>query len=146
MRVTGGKIGGDGSYGDFIDFAIKYHGWTFREFLQYFSDPDRHLDVPKQVIPATDSREVVPAIEVVSVNDFQSVSLLKYLDLRGIPRDLAFTYCKEVHYNMYGRSYYAIGFKNDKGGYELRNPYLKKFKQPEVGDDFRQWCRRALRV
>lgn len=39
-------------------------------------------------------------------------------------------YCKEVHYQIRGRNYYAVGFVNDQGGYALRNPYFKNCVAP----------------
>ena len=34
-------------------------------------------------------------------------------------------YCQEIHYELRGRSYYAIAFANRSGGFEIRNPYFK---------------------
>lgn len=31
----------------------------------------------------------------------------------------------EVHYELDGRRYFGLGFKNDSGGYEIRNPQIK---------------------
>jgi len=36
--------------------------------------------------------------------------------------DLANRYCREVHYRKRDNSYFAIGFQNDIGGYELNSP------------------------
>jgi hypothetical protein len=32
---------------------------------------------------------------------------------------------------LHGKSYYTIGFKNDAGGYELRNEYFKEGSSPK---------------
>ena len=34
-------------------------------------------------------------------------------------------YCSEVHYEINNKPYYAIGFRNDTGGWALRNEYFK---------------------
>ena len=34
-------------------------------------------------------------------------------------------FLKEVHYRMNDKNYFGIGFKNDSGGYEIRNKYSK---------------------
>ena len=34
-------------------------------------------------------------------------------------------YCKEVHYELRGRHYFALAFGNISGGYEVRNAYYK---------------------
>ncbi|KAA6313437.1 DNA primase, partial [termite gut metagenome] len=31
-------------------------------------------------------------------------------------------YCKEIHYRINDRNYFGVGFRNDRGGYELSNP------------------------
>ena len=40
-------------------------------------------------------------------------------------------YCYEVHYLHKGRQYFAIGLKNDSGGWELRNEYYKNSSSPK---------------
>ncbi|MDR1896214.1 MAG: toprim domain-containing protein [Prevotellaceae bacterium] len=35
---------------------------------------------------------------------------------------MANLYCKEIHYRINDKNYFSIGFKNDKGGYELSSP------------------------
>ncbi|KAA6318264.1 hypothetical protein EZS27_031708, partial [termite gut metagenome] len=36
--------------------------------------------------------------------------------------ELANLYCKEIHYRINDRNYFGVGFRNDRGGYELSNP------------------------
>ena len=33
--------------------------------------------------------------------------------------------CKEIHYELRGRKFFALGFKNQSEGFEIRNPYYK---------------------
>jgi len=58
-------------------------------------------------------------------------ALTNYLSQRGISVVTAFCQCKEVHYEIDGKSYFAIGFQNDTGGYELRNRYFKGSVSPK---------------
>ena len=51
--------------------------------------------------------------------------LLDFLQRRKINLETAKTFCKEIHYKIGGRNYFALGFSNDAGGYELRNPQFK---------------------
>ena len=51
--------------------------------------------------------------------------LLDYLTARKIDLDMAQLHCREIHYTINGRKYYAIGFANSAGGYELRNSLFK---------------------
>ena len=52
--------------------------------------------------------------------------LLDYLTSRGILTEIASRYCKEVHYDVRGREYYAIGFQNILGGVEIRSAKIKR--------------------
>ena len=69
-----------------------------------------------------------PAIVVDEVGFLQHPVLLQYLNTRGISSSLASIYCKEVYYHLDGRPemrFFAIGFQNRSGGWELRNPNIK---------------------
>jgi hypothetical protein len=57
--------------------------------------------------------------------------LERYLIHRRISLDVANKYCNEIIYGLNGRQYYSIGFKNDAGGYELRNQYYKASSSPK---------------
>jgi hypothetical protein len=58
--------------------------------------------------------------------------LLGYLRERCINIDTARLHCREVHYNVNGKPYFAVGFGNDAGGYELRNKYFKGCTSKDV--------------
>ena len=51
---------------------------------------------------------------------------------RQIPLDIASEFCSEISFELYGRKHLAIGFKNDLGGYELRNQYFKGSSSPKA--------------
>ena len=58
-------------------------------------------------------------------------ALVSYLSSRGIKPDIAFGYCREVHYAINGREYFAVGFRNDAGGWELRSERFKGGVSPK---------------
>lgn len=66
-----------------------------------------------------------PSIVVVQVRPLDNPALLAYLTERGIDLAAARAHCSEVHYRVAGKSYFAVGFRNDAGGWELRNRYFK---------------------
>src|ERR1019366_5267150 len=76
--------------------------------------------------PAPESK-----INVIAAEALLHPSLCSYLNQRKIPFDIAEKYCHEVHFELYGRSYFAIGFKNNSGGYELRNAHFKGSSSPK---------------
>ncbi|PSL25715.1 toprim domain-containing protein [Dyadobacter jiangsuensis] len=82
------------------------------QFEAYGRQTDRQA---KYNLPAPENRRLVKVVKL------QSPSLIRYAQSRSIPFLLAARYCCEVHYQNKGKQYYALGFKSDKGGYELRN-------------------------
>ncbi|GAA4429789.1 hypothetical protein GCM10023188_15650 [Pontibacter saemangeumensis] len=62
---------------------------------------------------------------------------------RRISLGLARRYCKEVSYELNGKEYFSIGFKNDSGGYELRNPYFKASSSPKDITTFNNGAKEA---
>lgn len=70
-------------------------------------------------------RETEPAIQITGVAPICNPALTDYLREREINIDIAKLHCKEINYSVNGKPYYAIGFPNDAGGYELRSKYFK---------------------
>lgn len=62
--------------------------------------------------------------EIISVREIRSNYLIRYLESRKIPIDLARVYCKEVivRNNDRGQNFTLIGFENNAGGYALKSP------------------------
>ena len=52
-------------------------------------------------------------------------SFVAYLQERGIPAHIAKAKCKEAHYSVNGKPYFAVAFENVNNGWELRNKYFK---------------------
>ena len=65
-------------------------------------------------------------------------ALLRYLQERGIDTDLARSECKELHFIHNGKPYFAIGFPNVAGGYEVRNRFFKGCIAPKDISHVRQ--------
>ena len=68
-----------------------------------------------------------PAFEIRSIKEIQSNYLLRYLESRKIPVELASRYCKEilVYHNQRQQYYRFLGFPNNPGGYAMRSPGFK---------------------
>ncbi|MBE9598699.1 toprim domain-containing protein [Pedobacter sp. MC2016-24] len=121
---------GTGKGGNLIDFAIAWHSCTVGDLLQILNG--NFTGTEKQVWHTpTAAEKAAPRISVSTVKDLQSTELLNYLRERGILLQIAAAYCQEVDYLFENKKYYAIGFKNDKGGYELRNRYFKGSCSPK---------------
>jgi hypothetical protein len=73
---------------------------------------------------------------ILSVKPLQSKNLIRYLERRGIEIPVAQNFCKEVTYSFGNNHYQAIGFKNDEGGYEIRDPFYKYSSAPKAVSTF----------
>ncbi|SDW52291.1 CHC2 zinc finger [Hydrobacter penzbergensis] len=120
---------GLGKGGNLVDFAILYHGCTVAELLQNLSG-NFSFQKPFTRQPLQESE---PENKIKILRDFvlSSYALLRYLQQRRIPVDIADRYCREVRYELNEKVYYGIGFKNDLGGFEIRNPYFKASSSPK---------------
>jgi hypothetical protein len=119
--------------GNPVDFLLHYHGCSVTELLDrmnvsfsphqlYLHEPDLHKGRA-----CIDSKLVVK-----EVRPLYAYPLKNYLHERSIPIAVADSFCREVAYEIGGRSYYGIGFQNDAGGWEIRN---KNFKQSSAPKD-----------
>jgi len=73
------------------------------------------------------------AIKILNVLTLCNESLLSYLNLRSIDIEIAKIFCSEVHFSVVSeKKYFAIGYKNDCGGYELRNKYFKGCSSKDI--------------
>ena len=72
-----------------------------------------------------------PQFSNVEVLPLGHYALRQYLAERAIPFEVASRYCKELHYDLHSKRYFAIGFPNDKGGYEVRNKFFKGCVAPK---------------
>ena len=68
---------------------------------------------------------------MIAAKPLSNLSLCSYLRDRKIPFNVAKNYCEEVRYELYGKIFFAIGFKNNSGGYELRNAHFKGSSSPK---------------
>ena len=72
------------------------------------------------------------------VKELTHPALLRYLQERGINTALAKVECKELHFIHNGKPYFAIGFPNMAGGYEVSNPFFKGCIAPKDITHIRQ--------
>lgn len=122
---------GLGKGGNIIDFAILYNNCTVGEFLHQLSgNLSFQKPLGKHLHEQAES-DVESKIKILQEKTLSSYSLLRYLYQRRLPLDLVEVYCREVKYELNGKEYFGIGFKNNSGGYEIRNPYFKASSSPK---------------
>ena len=72
-----------------------------------------------------------PSFERLEVRELNHPALLRYLSERKINLYIARKECAELHFSHNCKNYFAIGFKNKSGGYEVRNRFFKGCMSPK---------------
>lgn len=136
----------DGSrIGDVINLAARYYNCdiataaaniedSFR--LGAFSSANKHTAA--QPTPPTVKNTT---IIIKHVQPLQNAALLQYAQERGISAATAKSHLQEIYYKTADnttKQYFALAFKNDQGGYELRNRYFKGSTTPKNITTIRQ--------
>lgn len=125
---------GNGKGGNIIDLAMLIYNTTdISVCLKNISNTMDFGDKPifsfqKQNIPVETKSE----IEITKIAPLTHVALLQYLEERKINIKVAQANCKQIHYNIKDKNYFAIGFQNNSGGWELRNKYFKGCSSKDI--------------
>lgn len=118
--------------GNMVDFCLRYYQCAIPDLLAKFN-----VDFSPHQLPVFDaalhegraSKE--SKLLVTEVRPIYAYPLKNYLHERAIPVAIADVFCSEVKYQINGNSYYGIGFKNDAGGFEIRNKNYKQSSSPK---------------
>lgn len=115
---------GIGKGGNIIALAAElYHSENVAYLLERIAERTPYIR------PATfsfgEQKTHNSSFQDVQVGELSSPALIDYLRERGINIELAKRECKELRFENNGKTYFAIGFPNMAGGYELRNHYFK---------------------
>ncbi|TXN37831.1 DNA primase [Flagellimonas hymeniacidonis] len=119
---------GAGKGGNVIDLICLINKSSVKEALKFVGQDQTSFSFQQRPVLINDNsngRQILHALPI------RHYGLLKYLFERKISIATASTICKEVHYLHKGRRYFAIGLKNDSGGWELRNKYYKNSSSPK---------------
>lgn len=116
---------GLGRGGNIIDLATElYQSTDLRHLIRCIANS---YPVPsaQTVASSFPQRHSAPSMEQFKVVSLEHRALVAYLQERGIPAHIAKAKCKEAHYSVNGKSYFAVAFENVSAGWELRNRYFK---------------------
>ena len=75
--------------------------------------------------PAYLPKPTEPVFEDVEIAPLLRSPLTDYLSERGIPYGIASRHCCRLNYGVRGKRYFAVGFPNMAGGYEVRSRFFK---------------------
>ncbi|EPE9900235.1 putative excision protein of mobilizable transposon TraP [Flavobacterium psychrophilum] len=109
--------------GNVIDFVIKKFGFNVSEALDYLKKFDDFSSFQKQNFETSEEKNEIDHIE--KTIPVQHPALIQYLKSRGITNYEKISNLKEIHYSIKDKKYFALGFRNDSGGFEVRSKYAK---------------------
>jgi DNA primase len=121
---------GTGESGDIIDLAQKIGNCTVETALRNLANVSAYVHTGNSADIQSDSsffhsKNVSQNNPTTIITDIRSIAhpkLIEWVQERKIDLHLTNLYCREIHYqNQYGQ-FFSVGFRNDKGGYELNSP------------------------
>ncbi|KQK26396.1 hypothetical protein AR438_06395 [Chryseobacterium aquaticum] len=112
----------EGIGGTNTDFMKKYLNASVNEVLVW-AENQNFSSFHQQSISNQKAENLSKHYEIIEIKNVQHPALLEYLRERKVGNQTQFLH--EIHYRMNDKNYFGIGFKNDSGGYEIRNKYSK---------------------
>ncbi len=110
--------------GDVIELVKRLENKSFLQAVQILLEQSQsfsfHCADTYECIRESESPQILKVKSQVT-----NKALMDYLQFRRIPLELASLYLNEIYYRVNGKDYFALGFKNGSGGYEVRNKYFK---------------------
>ena len=122
-----------GDHGDIIDLVCALQHCTTAEAMRRLAALKGVRLAPSFSFGGTTPvRSQAPSMELIGVQAVKHPKLLLYLTERGLQRSDASLFLSEVYYRVSEKCFFALGFQNDAGGWELRNPYFKGCFAPKA--------------
>lgn len=122
-----------GDHGDIIDLVCILQHYSTAEAMRSLSRLKETRSAESFSFGGTTPvRSQTPSMELIGVQAVKHPKLLLYLSERGLqPSDVS-PFLSEVYYRVSEKCFFALGFPNDAGGWELRNPYFKGCFAPKA--------------
>lgn len=119
--------------GSTIDLIMNIKNYTIQEALNElssFTGYNTHSQTQttfknenKSILETQEDKNDISIIQ--QTKTIQNEALIEYLQSRKINIQIAKSYLQEIRYKVNEKTYFALGFKNDSGGFELRNKFFK---------------------
>jgi DNA primase len=111
---------GIGEGGNLIDLGERMYNCTIKELLEILNN-STFLFHQHSFSSEESSKFRNNSIKIKEAKNITNHNLISYVKSRGISINLANNFLKEVHFSLNNNFYYALGFGNDSGGFELKN-------------------------
>lgn len=118
---------GTGDRMNLINFIMKLEGCTFDKAMQIVSDNAAAATPTTATVPTEEQAATAAKFEY---RPLQNANLINYAQRRGISEKTAKKYLSECWKNG---KYYYLAFRNDNGGYALRNDTKSNFAKINDG-------------
>jgi len=117
---------GTGEGGNLFNLVMKMCNCTSSEVTDHVTG-----GISTAVIRNFESKDESGRIIIKNLEPLGSHALFSYLKSRHITLAFAKMFLREAKYTVHGREYFALAFRNDLGGYELRNAFFKTGSSPK---------------
>jgi DNA primase len=117
---------GSGEGGNLFKLVMKLCNCSSSEVFEKLS-----CDIPRVMMKEVTSSDESGRIIINHIEPLRRYGLKDYLTSRRVNLDIAKMFVSEASYSVHGKEYFALAFKNDLGGYELRNAYFKTGSSPK---------------
>ncbi len=113
--------------GNVIDLCMSLENVSFHKACKILEN------VPQNQIVSVSFQQnnFIGKQEIMKAKHIENKALIDYLHSRKITLLNAVKHCQEVYFTANGKTYFALGFKNDSSGWELRNKYFKGGTAPK---------------
>lgn len=125
---------GKGIGGNVIDLIILILKCSVKEALEFLDNDIPVFSFQQQLLfsnLANVNQEIENKITIDKTIKIGHPALIQYLNSRQIPLETARYYCSEVWYQYNKKTFFAIGLRNNLGGWELRNKFYKNCCAPK---------------
>ncbi|MCG8837604.1 DNA primase [Tenacibaculum dicentrarchi] len=112
---------GEGNGGNTLDLVVLLKKCSISEALFFLSEDKIDFSFQKQNNIVEEDKKY----NINKVKTLENKALIDYLRSRAISFENAKEYCEEIYYEINKKKYFAISFKNNSNGYEIRNKYFK---------------------
>ena len=113
---------GTGKNYDVVSIVQTIKKCSVSEALKYLEQFSFSFE-NQRILPEQKLVNISKSYAIAQVKEIQHPALLEYLKSRKVENQTEFL--NEIHYQIYDKNYFGIGFKNDSGGFEIRNAYSK---------------------
>ena len=117
---------GTGKGGNIISLVIKLRECSVAEAMS-LAAANNYSVKESHFIPVDESCR----IKIKYFKPLANHALIQYLKFRRVSFQFADMFLKEAYYTVHGKHYFALAFKNDLEGYELRNKFFKTGSSPK---------------